>query len=218
MKALAIAMLLFVAAISGRCSLNQQNHSPMQTNAGKCGIDSATFGTGCFWCSEAIFRDLRGVLKVIPGYSGGNVKNPSYQDVCTGTTGHAEVCQVIYDTEKITFEELLEVFFLIHDPTTLNRQGNDVGTQYRSVIFVHNASQKEIALEYKKMLNKSGEYKTPLVTEINPITNFYKAEDYHQNYYNLNKEAPYCQIVIGPKLAKFRKVFKDKVKDSIPLP
>ena len=177
-------------------------------------LEKATFGAGCFWCVEAIFQELKGVIKVIPGYSGGHVKNPSYREVCTGTTGHAEVCEIIFDTEVISFDELLEVFWLIHDPTSLNRQGNDVGTQYRSVIFYRNEKQKEIALEYKHMLSESGDYKKPIVTEITLFSDFYKAEDYHQDYYELNKNAPYCVYVISPKIEKFRKVFKDKLKHA----
>jgi peptide-methionine (S)-S-oxide reductase len=183
----------------------------------KSGIDTAIFGAGCFWCVEALFQQLRGVIKVIPGFSGGHIKNPSYREVCNGTTGHAEVCEVIFDNEVISFDELLEVFWLIHDPTSLNCQGNDVGTQFRSVVFYRNQQQKEIALEYKKMLNSSGSYSKPVVTEISMFTNFYKAEEYHHGYYDLNKEAPYCVYVISPKIDKFRKVFKDKLKSQTTL-
>lgn len=178
----------------------------------KSGIDTAVFGAGCFWSVEAIFQQIRGVIKVIPGYSGGQVKQPSYLDVCNGITGHAEVCKVIYDTEIITYDELLEVFWLIHDPTSLNKQGNDIGSQYRSIIFCRNAYQKEIALEYKEMLNSSGAYKLPIVTDITMFAEFYRAEDYHLDYYGSNKTAPYCIYVIAPKIEKFRKVFKDKLK------
>lgn len=174
--------------------------------------DTATFGTGCFWCTEAIFQRLNGVVKVISGYSGGDVVNPSYEQVCSGTTGHAEACQVIYDPTKITYDELLEVFWKTHDPTTLNRQGNDVGPQYRSVIFYHNEEQKEKAEEYKKALDTSGAWTKPIVTAIEPYKNFYSAENYHQNYYNSNPAQMYCQYVIRPKLEKFEKVFKDKLK------
>jgi peptide-methionine (S)-S-oxide reductase len=179
----------------------------------KSGIDTATLAGGCFWCVEAIYQQLKGVIKVIPGYSGGHVKNPSYREVCMGTTGHAEVCEIIYDTEIISFDEILEVFFLIHDPTSLNQQGNDVGTQYRSAIFYHNPEQKTTAEEYKKMLELSKAYSKPVITEIAPFTGFYKAEDYHQNYYKLNSDAPYCVYVISPKIEKFKKVFKDKLKE-----
>ena len=183
-------------------------------NENKSGIDTAVFGAGCFWCVEAIFQQLKGVIKVIPGYSGGQIKNPSYREVCSGKTGHAEVCEIIFDTEVISFDELLEVFWLIHDPTSLDRQGNDVGTQYRSVIFYLNSRQSETAQEYKNMLTNSGAYKRPIVTDIARFTEFYKAEDYHQYYYDLNKNAPYCVYVISPKMEKFRKVFKDKLKSG----
>ena len=176
-------------------------------------MDTITFGAGCFWCVEAIFSDLNGVDKVISGYAGGTVKNPSYKEVCTGSTGHAEVCQVIYNPEIITYKELLEVFWQVHDPTTLNRQGGDVGTQYRSAIFYHTNEQKEIAEEYKKVLNNEKVFPNPIVTEITAFTNFYPAEDYHQDYFELNGENPYCQAVVRPKLEKFRKVFKDKLKN-----
>lgn len=178
--------------------------------AGK--LDTATFGAGCFWCVEAIFQNLDGVESVASGYSGGHVKNPAYKEVCNGTTGHAEVIQLTYDPSKITFEELLEVFWQTHDPTTLNRQGADVGTQYRSAIFYHNDKQKELAETYRKKLDESGAFDKPIVTEISPIKNFYKAEDYHQNYYNQNSEESYCTFVIRPKLDKFKKVFGDKMK------
>jgi peptide-methionine (S)-S-oxide reductase len=177
-------------------------------------VETATFGAGCFWCSEAQFQELDGVLKVESGFSGGTVKNPSYEEVCTGTTGHAEVVQVTYDPSKITYDELLKAFWTAHDPTQLNRQGNDVGTQYRSVIFYHNEEQKKLAEYYKDQLNKSGAYKDPVVTEITPYKAFYKAEDYHQNYYNENGSQPYCHFVIAPKLEKFKKVFKDKLKQQ----
>ena len=174
--------------------------------------DTATFGTGCFWCTEAIFQQLDGVLKVTSGYSGGHVRNPSYEQVCEGTTGHAEVIQMIYDPAKISFDELLEVFWETHDPTTLNRQGNDVGTQYRSAVFYHNAEQKQKAEKYKAELDKSGAFDNKIVTEITPSSAFYAAENYHQNYYNQNGSQPYCTFVIRPKLEKFKKVFKDKIK------
>lgn len=174
--------------------------------------DTATFGTGCFWCTEAIFEQLNGVLKVSSGYSGGHVDNPTYKEVCEGTTGHAEVVQVVYDPSKITFDELLEVFWQTHDPTTLNRQGNDVGPQYRSAIFYHNDEQKKKAEMYKAELNQSGAFNKPIVTEISPFDKFYVAENYHQDYYNNNGSQPYCYYVIKPKLEKFQKVFKDKLK------
>ena len=176
------------------------------------GLQKATFGSGCFWCTEAIFENLSGVSSVVSGYSGGQVENPSYEAVCTGTTGHAEVTQITYDPNVISFDELLEVFWKTHDPTTLNRQGNDVGTQYRSVIFYHNEEQKELAEKYKAELNKSGAWDNPIVTEISPFTNFYPAEEYHQDYYMNNSNQGYCAFVIAPKLEKFKKVFKDKLK------
>jgi len=174
--------------------------------------DTATFGTGCFWCTEAVFQELEGVLKVISGYSGGHVANPSYEQVCEKTTGHAEVCQIIYDPSKISYDELLEVFWKTHDPTTLNRQGNDVGPQYRSVVFYHNSDQQQKATHYKEELNKTGAFSSPIVTAIEPYKNFYSAENYHQNYYNSNGSQPYCYYVIKPKLEKFEKVFKSKLK------
>ncbi|NIG54661.1 peptide-methionine (S)-S-oxide reductase MsrA [Chitinophaga sp. Cy-1792] len=175
-------------------------------------LQAATFGAGCFWCSEAQFQTLEGVVKVESGFSGGTVPNPSYEDVCTGTTGHAEVIEVTYDTTKISYDELLQAFWVSHDPTQLNRQGNDVGTQYRSVIFYHNQEQKEKAEYYKKKLQESGAWSKPIVTEIAPFKVFYKAEDYHQNYYNQNGNEPYCHYVIQPKLEKFKKVFADHLK------
>lgn len=172
----------------------------------------ATFGSGCFWCTEAIFERLIGVIKVESGYSGGKVENPTYEEVCTGTTGHAEVTQITYDPKLITYDELLEVFWKTHDPTTLNRQGNDVGPQYRSVIFYHNNEQKKLAEKYKAELDKSGAWDKPIVTEISPFNNFFPAENYHQDYYNNNPNQGYCAFVIAPKLEKFQKVFKDKLK------
>ncbi|WP_062039476.1 peptide-methionine (S)-S-oxide reductase MsrA [Lentimicrobium saccharophilum] len=174
--------------------------------------ETATFGSGCFWCSEAIFQLLKGVIKVEPGYSGGARANPTYEQVSSGATGHAEVIQVSYNPDIISFEELLEVFWSTHDPTTLNRQGADVGTQYRSVIFYHNEQQRQLAETYKARLDSSGAWTNPIVTEISPFKAFYPAESYHHDYYNRNSQAPYCTYVIVPKLDKFRKVFKDKVR------
>jgi len=182
------------------------------TNTVNTATDTATLGTGCFWCTEAIFQQLNGVIKTTSGFSGGHVANPSYREVCTGNTGHAECIQVIYDPKKITYDELLEVFWQTHDPTTLNRQGADEGTQYRSVIFYHNNEQKEKAEKYKAELNKSGAFNAPIVTEITPYSKFYAAENYHQDYYELNGSEPYCNIVIRPKVEKFQKVFKSKLK------
>lgn len=175
-------------------------------------LETATFGAGCFWCVEAQFQMLDGVTKVESGFSGGTVKNPSYKEVCTGSTGHAEVCNITYDPSKVSYEELLFAFWQSHDPTQLNRQGNDVGTQYRSVIFYHNDKQKQLAEQYKKKLTDEKVFDKAVVTEISPFTVFYKAEDYHQNYFNQNGEEPYCQFVVRPKVEKFKKVFKDKLK------
>lgn len=191
------------------CGSNTTNNKNEQSTIN---MDTITFGAGCFWCVEAMFSDLNGVEKVISGYAGGTIKNPSYKEVCTGSTGHAEVCQVIYNPKIITFKELLEVFWQVHDPTTLNRQGGDVGTQYRSAIFYHNNEQKEIAEDYMKILNEEKVYPDPIITEITAFTNFYPAEDYHQDYFELNGEQPYCKAVVRPKVEKFRKVFKDKLK------
>ncbi len=174
--------------------------------------DTATFGAGCFWCVEAVFQQLEGVISVTSGFSGGTVPHPSYKEVCTGTTGHAEVCQIVYDPSLISYDELLQAFWQTHDPTTLNRQGHDVGTQYRSAIFYHNEMQKELAEKYKKELNDQHVWPDPVVTEIVPFTVFYAAEDYHQNYFNENGSQPYCSFVIKPKVEKFQKVFKDKLK------
>ena len=176
--------------------------------------DTATLGTGCFWCTEAIFEKLEGVLKVTSGYSGGHLANPTYEVVCDKNTGHTEVVQVIYDPSKISFEDLLQVFWQTHDPTTLDRQGNDVGPQYRSVIFYHTTEQKQKAEHYKEELDKSGSWPDRIVTAIEPYKNFYPAENYHQNYYTSNGSQPYCYFVIRPKLEKFEKVFKDKMKKN----
>mgnify|MGYP002398540403 FL=1 len=175
--------------------------------------DTATFANGCFWCTEAIFEELKGVISATSGYTGGQTENPTYKEVCTGETGHAECLQIVYDPSVISFDELLEVFWETHDPTTLNRQGADVGTQYRSGIFYHNQEQKEKAEKYKAELDKSGAFPRPIVTEITAFSKFYPAEDYHQQYFEKNENNnPYCRVVIRPKLDKFRKVFKDKLK------
>jgi len=171
-----------------------------------------TLAGGCFWCLEAIFKELRGVDKVVSGYSGGIVPNPLYQEVCTGTTGHAEAIQIIFDPQIITFKELLEVFLTIHDPTTLNRQGADMGTQYRSVIFYHKPEQKEIAKEVIAKIEVANIWDTPIVTEITQFKAFYPAEKYHQDYFLHNPDQPYCRVVIEPKVAKFRKQFLAKLK------
>ncbi len=193
--------------------MNQQTNPALPTTSTSAdGLQLATFGNGCFWCTEAVFQQLDGVTKVESGYSGGQVKNPTYREVCDGRTGHAEVIQITYDPQKISFEELLEVFWKTHNPTTLNRQGADVGTQYRSAVFYHTDEQKRLAEEYKHKLDASGAFPNRIVTEITPFSVFYKAEDYHQNYFNQNGEQPYCQIVIRPKVEKFEKVFAGKLK------
>jgi peptide methionine sulfoxide reductase msrA/msrB len=175
-------------------------------------IDTLTLGGGCFWCIETLFLDLKGVISVASGYSGGKIKNVSYKEVCNGNTGHAEVIQVIYDTKIISMKEVLKVFFAVHDPTTLNRQGADHGTQYRSAIFYISDIQKTTALEIIKKLSDDKVYDNPIVTEVSPFTNYYKAEDYHQNYYNNNTQQPYCSAIIQPKKEKFEKAFKDLLK------
>lgn len=176
--------------------------------------DTATFGAGCFWCVEAIFQQLDGVLKVTSGYSGGNIANPTYEQVCSKKTGYVEVCRVVYDPAKISFDQLLEVFWKTHDPTTPDQQGNDVGPQYRSVIFYHDREQKNLSEAYKSDLTKSGAWSKPVITAIEPLKNYYEAEDYHQNYYSSNPDQLYCRYVIQPKLEKFEKVFKDKMKSA----
>ena len=175
--------------------------------------ETATLANGCFWCTEAIFEQLDGVISATSGYTGGETKKPTYKEVCSGETGHAEALQIVYDPKKISFDELLEVFWETHDPTTLNRQGADVGTQYRSGIFYHNEEQKQKAEKYKAELDKSGAFDKPIVTEITPFSKFYTAENYHQEYFENNENNnPYCKVVIRPKVDKFRKVFKDKLK------
>ena len=175
-------------------------------------IETITLGGGCYWCVEAVYENLDGVKSVVSGFSGGNVANPTYEEVCTGETGHAEVVQITYDKTVTDINEIFKVFFTVHDPTTLNRQGADVGTQYRSVIFYKNAEQKKAAESIISELNKAKVYKSPMLTKVEPFKAFYKAEDYHQNYYANNKNQPYCRMVIQPKLEKFEKVFKDKLK------
>ncbi len=175
-------------------------------------METATLGGGCFWCTEAIYKELKGVKEVTSGYSGGHVENPTYEEVCTGETGHAEVIQIEFDPKVISYSEILQVFFETHDPTTLNRQGADVGTQYRSAVFYHNEQQKETAESIISQLNKEQVYNKPIVTEVTAFDKFYKAENYHQDYVELNPTKGYCQIVIIPKLEKFRKIFQDKLK------
>jgi len=220
MKSNFFNVLMAIISLSS-CAQNQKKEIPaMETKTDSNSelrnptsqLDTATFGAGCFWCVEAQFQMLDGVVKVESGFSGGNVKNPSYKDVCNGNTGHAEVCNIVFDPKKISYEEMLYAFWQAHDPTQLNRQGNDIGTQYRSVIFYHNENQKQLAEEYKRKLNDEKVYDSPVVTEISPFTIFYKAEDYHQNYFNQNGNESYCQFVVRPKVEKFQKVFKEKLK------
>ena len=175
-------------------------------------MEQITLGSGCFWCTEAVFSRLKGVESAVSGYSGGHKTDPTYQEVCTGSTGHAEVVQVTFNEKVVTLEEILEVFWKTHDPTTLNRQGNDVGTQYRSAVFYHNDKQQEVATTLKNKLDASGAWPDPIVTEITPFEKFYPAEDYHNNYFDENGMQPYCQFVVAPKVEKFKQVFKEKLK------
>jgi len=175
-------------------------------------LETATVANGCFWCTEAVFKRLKGVQSAVSGYAASQVEKPSYKQVCAGTTGAAEAIQITYDPSIISYATLLEIFWQVHDPTTLNRQGNDVGTQYRSAIFYHNDEQKRIALESKEAIDTSGTYKNPVVTEITSFTNFYPAEDYHNDYYDLNRSQPYCFLVVDPKVKKFLKMYSNKVK------
>ena len=198
MKNLSIMIIVLLSAIG--------------TNAQSKNLQKATFGMGCFWCSEALFQRLNGVTSVRSGYEGGNIANPSYDEVCTGTTGHAEAIEVTYDPLKIKYDELLEVFWKSHDPTTLNRQGADIGTQYRSVIFYHTEEQKAIAENYKKELNVAKAFPDPIVTAINKASTFYVAENYHQDYFRRNGSEPYCKAVILPKMQKLEKLFKSRLK------
>jgi len=222
MKTIQTLLILIAVSLQSLTSCAQKKSSvdqgtvhnklttPMNESAN---VDTITFGGGCFWCTEAIFQRLKGVISVTSGYAGGKIKNPTYREVCSGMTGHAECTQIAYNPGEISLAEILEVFFKTHDPTTLNKQGADEGTQYRSVIFYRNDEQKDIALDIKNGLDKSGAFNDPIVTEISPLPEFYKAEDYHQNYYNLNKEKnSYCTYVIVPKVEKFEKYFSEKIK------
>jgi peptide-methionine (S)-S-oxide reductase len=187
---------------------------PMTTEDGANGSarEVATLGGGCFWCLEAVYQELRGVEKVVSGYSGGDVPNPTYREVCSETTGHAEVVQVTFDPEVVSYRDILEVYFTIHDPTTMNRQGADVGAQYRSVIFYHTDEQRRVAEEVISELESEGIWSDPIVTEVTPLDEFYVAEDYHQNYFRNNGFQPYCQVIIAPKVVKFRKEHLDRLK------
>lgn len=203
-KAIPILLLIFVF-LSGSRLMSQGKMENIK-------YETATFGSGCFWCTEAIFERVDGVIDVVSGYAGGLEPNPSYELVCTGTTRYAEVTQITYNPEVVSFQTLLKIFWETHDPTTLNRQGADVGPQYRSVIFYHNQEQKEIAERLKNELNKAKIWDKPIVTEITPVSNFYKAENYHQNFYENNPSNSYCNFVITPKVKKFEKVFSDQLK------
>lgn len=199
---------IFLLALLLSLSMTGQNNSKKNSS----NLETITLGAGCYWCVEAIFENLDGVKTVVSGFSGGKTVNPSYEEVCTGKTGHAEVVQITFDKTKTNLDEILKVFFTVHDPTTLNRQGADVGTQYRSAIFYRNEMQKKSAQDIIIALNKAKAYDNPIVTKIEPFTKFYEAEDYHQDYYAYNKNKPYCRLVIQPKLEKFEKIFKDRLK------
>ena len=208
----AVILLAGWIGLSASDFTHNNRYKAMNGNISMIKSDTATFGAGCFWCVEAVFSELKGVISVLPGYSGGTVKNPSYEAVCTGTTGHAEVCQIVYNPAVISYDELLEVFWEVHDPTTLNRQGNDIGAQYRSVIFYHNGNQKKLAGSYKQKLDHSGAFGKPIVTQIVPFQAFYPVENYHRDYFTKNPGQPYGQLVIAPKVDKFRKVFHSLLK------
>ena len=202
------SILLYLFICFSACAQNT-NSKPNKINM--TNIETITLGSGCFWCTEAFFQRLKGVVKVTSGYSGGFVDNPTYEQVCDKNTGHAEVCQVLFDTTKISLDEILSVFWKTHDPTTLNQQGNDIGPQYRSVVFFHNKQQEDLAKKYINELNAAKAWPNPIVTTVEAFEKFYAAENYHQNYYNNNKNQGYCRYVIGPKLEKFEKVFADKL-------
>lgn len=205
-----ITIIVLMISCKGTNTTKTKKQAKMKATTSK--LSYATFGGGCFWCSEAMFDQLKGVSEVSPGYSGGKTANPTYQEVCTGTTGHAEVIHIAYNSTVISFETLLEVFFATHNPTTLNRQGADRGTQYRSAIFYHNEKQKTIAEKFITQLELEAVFADKIVTKVTPFTQFYKAEDYHQNYYENNKEKAYCRAVIDPKIQKFLLKFSDKLK------
>lgn len=212
-KTIFITLFLSIALIS--CAQKPNKMTEKTINPAFTGkTDTATFGEGCFWCTEAFFQRLKGVVSVTSGYGGGFVENPTYEQVCDHSTGHIELARIVYDPSQVSFDELLEVFWKTHDPTTMDRQGNDAGPQYKSIIFYHTAEQKEKAEKYKAALDKSGAWDKPIVTEIAAFKNFYPAENYHQNYYNDNQNQGYCRYVIQPKLEKFEKIFKDKLKHA----
>ncbi|MFZ1292030.1 MAG: peptide-methionine (S)-S-oxide reductase MsrA [Melioribacteraceae bacterium] len=212
MRKITLILVFITAILSFNKNIFSQDLKKVKTMDKKNNIEIATFGTGCFWCTETIFEKLKGVESAVSGYSGGTKENPTYKEVCTGETGHAEVIQITFNPSVISFKELLEVFWKTHDPTTLNRQGEDVGTQYRSAIFYHNEEQKKLAEEYKSKLETAKVYKNPIVTEITKFSKFFPAENYHQDYYEQNKTQPYCSFVITPKVEKFKKVFESKLK------
>jgi len=204
---ISILMTFLVLSCTGKVNSKQKLKEDMSV-----GTDTITFGAGCFWCVEAVFQQVKGVTKVTSGYMGGKLKNPTYREVCSGLTGHAEVCQLVFDSKLVSVDKLLEIFWQTHDPTTLNRQGHDIGTQYRSAVFFHNEEQKTKATSWKKQLNDKKVFPNPIVTEITQASTFYPAEDYHQNYFQENGEEPYCQVVIKPKMDKFLKEFKSVLK------
>ncbi len=227
------ALLVVGLGILGQAPMRAESPAPAKTNPasdraqstkaakpaqkeGKSKMAKATFGGGCFWCTEAVFQSLKGVESVLSGYSGGTVPNPTYEQICQKNTGHAEVIQITYDPAQVSYEQLLEVFWMTHDPTTPNQQGHDKGPQYRSVVFYHDDQQKTLADQYKVRLDKSGAFAQPIVTEISPAKEFYPAEDYHQGFFKRNPSQPYCQAVIRPKMDKFKKAFADKLKSDQP--
>lgn len=203
-KSIIVVFILLSGITFGKTSMNTEKENK--------NLEIVTLGAGCFWCVEAIFQELEGVEQVISGYMGGETKNPTYKEICTGETGHAEVCQITYNPAVISFDDLLEVFWQTHNPTTLNRQGADKGTQYRSAVFYHTEQQMKLAQSYKNKLAESGAWDDPIVTEITKVSKFYPAENYHQDYFNNNNNQPYCSFVIKPKMEKFKKIFKDKLK------
>ncbi|TAG02264.1 MAG: peptide-methionine (S)-S-oxide reductase [Cytophagia bacterium] len=204
-----VICLMLNACIAQTKKNNTKKNKNMNENVK---LELATFGAGCFWCVEAVFQRLEGVEKVESGYAGGKTERPTYKEICTGLTGHAEVCQISYNPQKISFEELLEVFWGTHDATTINQQGNDIGTQYRSAVFYHNQNQKNLAEAYKEKITKEKVFDAPVITEITAYNNYYPAEQYHQNYYNQNSSQGYCSYTIAPKIEKLKKVFKNKLK------
>jgi peptide-methionine (S)-S-oxide reductase len=221
MKTIQFVLLALYLPVLGSCAKNQsssleieQRTKPLINQDTMQQLETATLGAGCFWCVEAIFQQIKGVERVESGYSGGSIKNPAYREVCSGRTGHAEVVNVYFNPAVVSFAEILEVFFAAHDPTTLNRQGADVGTQYRSAIFFHSEEQKMIAEMAKTAAEESGDWNSPIVTEISAFSVFYPAEDYHQNYYNQNSSQPYCAMIITPKLEKFKKRFSEMLKEK----